>query len=167
MTSAEGPYKHKSSSLKNIDIHIDDKNFSQEQQSQNQQQNQQNCTWCDLKFNSKDELEDHIGLDHSLSSNSQEKQLYPCNKCLYIFDSEKKYADHLTGTEHNLKKVDDYSEDSEDEDYSDKCRHCGKVFTTYESFDNHQDSYLQCDQCKVCFHNEFQWDEHENCKRYA
>ena len=109
-------------------------------------------------------MELHMGSEHSHSINS--KQRFPCEKCHFIFDSEEKFKTHLTGTEHNLVKIDDYSEDSEDEDYSDNCRLCGSTFTTYETFDNHQDSYLQCEKCKVCFHNEFQWDEHEKCERY-
>ena len=123
-------------------------------------QNCHDCSQCEQTFIKKELLKLHIESEHS-------KLQYPCEKCLYTFDSEDNFTTHLSGTEHNLKKVDDYSEDSEDEDYSDSCRHCGKVFTTYETFDNHQDSYLQCNECKVCFHNEFQWDDHENCDRYS
>ena len=106
------------------------------------------CDQCDHLFESDDHLKNHKEIHHI------QIKTYPCE------------TNHLTGTEHNLKKVDDYSEDSEDEDYSEKCRFCKRVFTTYETFDNHQDSYLQCDKCKVCFHNEFQWNEHTQCGRY-
>ena len=51
------------------------------------------------------------------------------------------YIAHLAGTAYNHKKVDNYSEDSEDKDYSDNCKYSGKVFTTYGTFDNHQNNY--------------------------
>ena len=127
----------------------------------NHRRSKYECTECDLEFNFEEELKNHNLKEHTVSRNSKER--YPCEKCLYVFNSEESYTIHLSGKEHNLRKIDDYSNDSEDEDYSDKCRFCGAVFTTYESFDNHQDSYLQCEKCNICFHNEFQWKEHEKC----
>ena len=74
---------------------------------------------------------------------------------------------HLSGIEHNIIKKDDNeyvdSDDEDDEDYSDNCRLCKAVFTTYDTFDNHQDAYIRCETCNVCFHNEFQWKDHESC----
>ena len=78
------------------------------------------CTFCDKAFNQKGEMELHAESEHSNSSKI--KQTYPCEKCLFTFDSKEKFQTHLTGTEHNLVKVHDFSEDSEDEDYSDNCR---------------------------------------------
>ena len=43
---------------------------------------------------------------------------------LYVFDSDDKHSNHLSGIQHNL-KYDDYSNDSEDEDYSDSYRYLG------------------------------------------
>ena len=59
---------------------------------------------------------------------------------------------HLTGIQHNLAAEDDYQDD--DDKYKDERRLCKSVFTTYAIFDNHQDSYLRCNQCNVCFHND-------------
>ena len=128
---------------------ISSSNPLEETDSKNDEIFQYSCTFCDKTFNQKGEIELHVESEHSNSSII--KQGFSCGKCLFIFDSEEKFQTHLTGTEHNLVKVDDYSEDSEDEEYSDNCRLCGKVFTTYETFDNHQNTHLQYEKCKVCF----------------
>ena len=60
----------------------------------------------------------------------------------------------------------EYSDSDDDEEHVDQFRQCGKVLKSYEETDDHQSNYLHCEECKVCFHNEFQWDEHENCDRY-
>lgn len=126
--------------------------------------NKYDCSVCDKTLESENEFKDHKETNHKIE-NKQEKH-FPCEKCFYSFNSEETYKRHLTGTEHNIPMRDSYDDDSDDEDYSDDCRYCGAIFTTYEAFDNHQSSYLQCEDCKVCFHNEFQWDEHENCERH-
>ena len=112
------------------------------------------CTQCEEDFDLKEQLENHTESNHE-QINCQ-NQCYSCDKCFFIFESEDKFTKHLTGLQHNSKRIDseyDDSEESEDKDYSDKGRLCGRVFTTYDTFDNHQDSYLHCEKFNVCFHN--------------
>ena len=95
------------------------------------------CPKCNKRFILNEQLELHLTSDHS-------KKTYPCEKCYFVFHSEEKFRMHLTGIQHNLAAEDDYQDD--DEEYKDDCRLCKSVFTTYANFDDHQDSYLRCNQ---------------------
>ena len=53
--------------------------------------------------------------------------------------------------------------DDNDDEYLDACNLCGIILYSYEELDDHQSNYLRCENCSVCFHNEFQWNRHDNC----
>ena len=96
---------------------------------------------------------------------------FPCEKCNFVFETIKKFILHLSGMQHNaVKKIEEseYEDDdsnSDDEEYIDNCNYCKIELNSYEATIEHQSDYLRCEQCEVCFHNEFQWDDHEECER--
>ena len=83
-------------------------------------------------------------------------------------DSKGKFENHLSGLQHNKVEThdddesDDSDSDNEDEDVG-NCRYCGCIYKTYNQMDDHQSNYIQCEKCNVCFHNEFQCDDHVKC----
>ena len=127
------------------------------------------CPNCDNRASSEQELD-----LHKLSAHNQTDELkenVPCTKCNYVFKTKDKFTHHLSGMQHNrVEKKDEseYEDDSDDdEEYLDECGYCDIVLTSYEATINHQSNYLRCEKCEVCFHNEFQWDDHDSCDRYA
>ena len=57
----------------------------------------------------------------------------------------------------------------EDQNKTFPCNKCNftfesKIFTDFDNLDNHQSNYIRCEKCAVCYHNEFEYNKHENCK---
>ena len=123
------------------------------------------CEKCEKILTSEKEQELPLKSNHAIEDGEKK---YPCEKCNFVFKSSEKFQTHLSGLQHNrLEKHDDsdseYEDDSDDEDYVDNCSFCGKVLRSYEETDDHQSNYIRCEKCNVCFHNEFQWDDHVKC----
>ena len=120
---------------------------------------------CEDVFTSEKEHELHLKSDHAIKDS---KKTYPCEKCNFVFKSIEKFDIHLSGLQHNrVEKHDDsyseYEDDSDDEEYVDSCSFCKTVLRSYEETDDHQSNYIRCEKCNVCFHNEFQCDDHVKC----
>ena len=119
------------------------------------------CHKCNKTFNSEQKLKLHISFDHSELGSG-----VSCQNCEFLFPTQKEYEKHLNGLQHNATKKTMESEDSDsDDEYIDICGLCGIILHSYEEVDDHQSNYLRCEECFVCFHNEFQWNKHENCDR--
>ena len=126
------------------------------------------CHRCDKAFISEQQLGLHRKYDHYPN-----KTGVSCQKCNFFFSTKHDFDKHLSDLQHNeeeknnhYNETDDNEETDEDEEYLDSCGLCGIVLYSYEEVDDHQSNYLCCDKCSVCFHNEFQWEKHENCDRY-
>ena len=118
------------------------------------------CQKCYKTFKSEPKLKFHIRFDHT-----ENEKAVACKKCKFLFQIHEEYEKHLSGLQHNEEKNIINSEESDDEDdeYLDACNLCGIILHSYEELDDHQSNYLRCENCSVCFHNEFQWSKHENC----
>jgi hypothetical protein len=130
-----------------------------------EERHQMKCEQCEKVFTSDKEQGLHLKSDHAIEDG---KNSYPCEKCNFVFKNSEKFHIHLSGLQHNrVEKHDDsdseYEDDSDDEEYVDSCSFCGKVLRSYEETDDHQSNYIRCEKCNVCFHNEFQWEEHVKC----
>ena len=92
---------------------------------------------------------------------------FPCEKCNFTFESKNNFEYHLKGIQHNITVGHEFeSSFSDEEDYDDfreTCVLCRRIFTTFDSLDDHQSNYIRCEKCEVCYHNEFEFKEHESC----
>ena len=121
------------------------------------------CGKCADVFLSENTLELHIKTNHAIINH---QKTYPCEKCNFVFKSSERFDKHISGLQHNkVEKHDDsdYEDDSDDEEYVDSCSFCKAVLRSYEETDDHQSNYIRCEKCNVCFHNEFQWEDHVKC----
>ena len=92
-----------------------------------------------------------------------QNKTFPCNKCNFTFESKPDFEYHLQGIQHNIATREKSEIDDSDEE-DEKCYLCQKIFTDIYNLDNHQSNYIRCEKCAVCYHNEFEYNKHENCK---
>ena len=116
-----------------------------------------------------DDLKKEINKKHSTVSNQSKEKEYPCEKCNFTFESKTGYEKHLQGIQHNTVLSDsdnssDEEQDDDDDSFRGKCYFCHKIFPSYDSLDDHQSNYIRCEKCVVCYHNEFEYEKHENCE---
>ena len=93
---------------------------------------------------------------------------FPCEKCNFTFESKSNFEDHLNGIQHNLTVGHEFEYSFSDEDdydeFRETCVQCKRIFTTFDSLDDHQSNYIRCEKCDVCYHNEFEYKKHETCE---
>ena len=162
-------FQHKKSEIKNNQMPIECPHCNEEINSNDEMtkhiENNHclECGKCADVFLSENTLELHIKTNHAIINH---QKTYPCEKCNFVFKSSERFDKHISGLQHNkVEKHDDsdYEDDSDDEEYVDSCSFCKAVLQSYGETDDHQSNYIRCEKCNVCFHNEFQWEDHVKC----
>ena len=97
----------------------------------------------------------------------QQDNKYPWEKCNFAFECKAGYETHLQGIQRNTFAIDisfdEEEEDSDNEEFQEKCYFCQKTFLSYDTLEDHQSNHIRCEKCVVCYHNEFEYEKHEDC----
>ena len=80
--------------------------------------------------------------EHETVKDEEQYKMIPCEKCNFTFECKLAFEKHLHGIQHNIPLRDNLeftdSDEEDEHDFREKCCWCNKIFTNFDSLDNHQ-----------------------------